>query len=259
MQRILLWLCVLLASTAARAAETIPAAPTRFFNDFALTVKPETAERLNHELADFERQTSTQIITAIFAKMESDSAVEVYAQHLYQAWKIGQKGSDNGVLIVVFIQDHKIWIQTGRGAEGALPDATCKDIVSDQIAPLFKKGDFDGGMVAGVESVMQALKGQYKGNGSTDYDRQNQGSGAGAGGFPWLIILIILAFVILPAIFNRRSRGVLFGPSGPSYLSGGFGGGSDFGDSGGGSSSGGGDFFSGGGGSSGGGGAGGSW
>lgn len=257
MHRFLLCLCLLAASIAARAAETIPAAPSRFFNDFALTVKPETAEKLNHELADFERNASTQIVAAIFAKMQSDSSVDEYAQHLYQAWKIGQKGTDNGVLILVFIQDHKIWIQTGRGAEGALPDATCKDIVADQMTPRFKQGDFDGGITAGVESVMQALKGEYKGSGSTRYDRENQGSPSGAGGFPWIFILIFIAFVVLPLIFRRRGGGMLYSPLGPMFLGGGLGG---FGGGGGGSSGGGGgDFFSGGGGSSGGGGAGGSW
>lgn len=249
MQRLLLCLCLLAASIAGRAAETIPVAHTRFFNDFAVTVKPETAERLNRELAAFERQTSTQVVAAIFPKMQSASGVEEYAQRLHQAWKIGQKGKDNGVLILVFIQDRKVWIHTGRGAEGALPDATCKDIVDDQMTPRFKQGDFDGGMIVGVQAVMQALKGEYKGVGSTQYERQ-----AGARGFPWVFLLIFAAFFVLP-LFSRRRGGMLFSPLGPMFLGGGGFGGS----SGGGGGGGGGDFFSGGGGSSGGGGAGGDW
>lgn len=258
MPRLLLCLGLLLAGIAARAAETIPAAPARYFNDYALTVKPETAERLNQELAEFERATSTQVVTAIFPKMQSDSSVDEYAQRLYRAWKIGRKETSNGVLMLVFVEDRKVWIQTGRGAEGALPDATCKAIIADRITPRFKAGDFDGGITAGVESVMQALKGEYKGTGTTQYDRENQG---GAGGFPWLFVLIFLGFFILP-LFFRRPGGTLFTGLGPTLLGGGLGGGfgGGFGGSGGGGgSSGRGDFFLGGGGDSGGGGAGGDW
>lgn len=254
MQRLLLCLCLLAASIAAHAAETIPAAPTRLFNDFAQAVKPETAERLNRALADFERQTSTQVVAAIYPKLQSDSAVDDYAQRVFRAWKIGQKGTDNGVLLLVFIQDRKIWIQTGRGAEGALPDATCKDIVADQMTPRFKQGDLDGGMTAGVTSVMQALKGEYKGAGATQYEREQKGGRAG--GFPWVFLLLFAVLFLLP-MFSRRRGGMLFSPLGPMFMGGGFGG---FGGSSGGSSGGGGgDFFSGGGGSSGGGGAGGDW
>ncbi len=254
MQRFLICLCLLVASIAARAAEKIPAAPIRYFNDYALTVKPETAERLNSRLEEFEKTTSTQIVAAIFPKMQSDSSVDEYAQRLYQAWKIGQKGTDNGVLMLVFIQNHKIWIQTGRGSEGALPDATCKDIVADQMTPRFKQGDFDGGITAGVESVMQALKGEYKGTGTTRYDREHARNRGG--GIPFAV-LIVLAFLILPMIL--RGRGGLGGLLYYGLTQGGGGGGfgSIGGDRGGGS--GGGGFFSGGGGSSGGGGAGGSW
>lgn len=265
MRKFLLCLCLLVAGGwLSRAAETIPPTPSRYFNDYALAVKPETAERLNHEMAEFERSTSTQILAAIFPKMLSDSSLDDYAERVFRAWKVGTKGTNNGVLILVFIQDHKMRIQPGYGLEGALPDATCKDIVSDRMAPLFKQGDFDAGMTAGVEAVMQAVKGEYKGSGKTVADRQARPSGGGGGLSPIFIFLLIAGFFIFQGIFGRRGRGTMFTGAGPIFFGGGFGGGGGFGSGGGfgdsgGGGGGGGDSFSSGGGDSGGGGASGSW
>lgn len=258
MQKLFIGLCCLLAASGlARAAETLPPAPARYFNDYASTVKPQTARRLNAQLEDFEKATSTQVVAALFPKLPGESAVDDYGQRLYRAWKIGQKGTDNGVLLLVFVQENKIWLQTGRGAEGALPDATCKDITADVIAPRFKQGDYDGGLTAGLGAVMQALKGEYKGSGVTVDGRKNRDR-RDAGGLPWLLIPILLAIFVLPRLFGRGG-GMIFSGLGPSILGGGGGFGGFGGGSSGGSSGDGGGFFSGGGGDSGGGGAGSDW
>ncbi len=266
-------LVLLLAlSGSLRAAEVIPEVPTRYFNDYALTVKPETADRLNRELEDHERQTSNQLRVAIYPKMHSESDIDDYCQRVARAWKVGEKEQRNGAVLFVFVQDHKMSIQVGYGLEGALPDATCKDIIADQIAPHFKAGDYDGGLTAGVESMMQAAKGEYKGSGQTEYQRQHpvgSSAGNGNGGLSiGTIIFIILVFFIISRAFRRRGGTMFSGGGGPIFFPtsfgggggfGGFGGGGGRGSSGGGGSSDGGGFASSGGGDFGGGGASGDW
>lgn len=241
-------------ATFARAAEVMPPAPTRYFNDYALLVRPDTAQRLNQQLADFERQTSNQIVVAIFPKLQTDSSLDDYCYRVFHSWGVGQKAQNNGAVLFVFVQDHKLHIQTGYGLEGALPDATCKQILDREIAPRFKSGDFDGGLTAGVNAMLAATRGEYKGTGQTVQDRKNgQQSGSG-----WVIFIFILIFILLN-IMSRR-RGVGFGTGfGTGFGAGMFmgGGGGGWGGGGGGGGDGGG--FSGGGGDSGGGGASGGW
>ena len=237
---------------AAMAAEVIPPAPKQYFNDYAGVVSPATASRLNKTLEDFERDTSNQILVAIYQKMQSPSSIEDYTVRVAQAWKVGQKGRDNGAVLFVFVQDHQMFLQVGYGLEAVLPDALCKRIIEDEIKPSFRRGDFDGGLSAGVRAILAATKGEYKGTGRTVAGGQTSHRGSG---FP-LVTFLFIGFFILMAIlsaFSRRRRGYIRG--GTTYYGGGWGGGGGW--SGGGGFSGGG--FSGGGGSFGGGGAGGSW
>jgi uncharacterized protein len=224
------------------ADEVIPSAPTQYFNDYAQIVSASTASQLNQTLEDFERQTSEQILVAIFPTMRSDSSTEDYTVRVARAWKVGQKDKNNGAVLFVFVQDHKMFLQVGYGLEGVLPDALCKRIIDEQISPRFKAGDFDGGLTAGVQSILAATKGEYKGTGVTVADGQTSRHSIAPLGFILFIVIII--------IFTRGSGmflpWLLLSSSGSSH---GWGGG--------GFSSGGG--FSGGGGSFGGGGAGGSW
>ena len=101
------------------AAEVIPAAPQNHFNDYAHVVKPATAAQLNNELAQFERDTSNQIVVAIYPKLQSDSSVDDYAVRVAQKWGVGQKDKKNGAVLFVFQESHDIWIATGYGLEGA--------------------------------------------------------------------------------------------------------------------------------------------
>jgi uncharacterized protein len=238
------------------AAEVIPPSPPQYFNDYAHVVSSATAARLNQTLENFERDTSNQILVAVYPKMQSDSSIEDYTVRVARAWRVGQAAKNNGAVLFVFIQDRKMFIQAGYGLEGALTDALCKRITADEISLRFKNGDYDGGLIAGVNAILAAAKGEYKGTGRTVGDSKIRVA-------PGLIIRVIF-FVI---IFSILLKG-LFGLGGMRRRSawngwwlgsGGFGGGgwsSGGGWSGGG---GGGGGFSGGGGSFGGGGAGSSW
>ncbi len=245
------------------ADEVIPPAPQQYFNDYANVISPATASQLNSRLEDFERQNSDQILVAIFPKMESDSSIEDYTVRVARAWQVGLKDKNNGAVLFIFVQDRSMFIQVGYGLEGVLPDALCKRIIDDEISPRFHSGDFDGGCTAGVQAILAAVKGEYKGTGQTVTERKAQNDiliyhhHEESRQIIWGIIIVI----ILIAVFSNRGRrgggggGVIF--TGGGW--GGFSGGGGWSGGGGGGFSGGGGGFSGGGGSFGGGGAGGHW
>src|SRR6266581_3710041 len=89
-------------------AETMPAKPDRYFNDYAGVVDQATALALNEQLAQFERETSTQLVVAIYRTMESESSVADYTQRIAQTWGVGQKGRNNGAVLFVFVADHQM-------------------------------------------------------------------------------------------------------------------------------------------------------
>ena len=256
--RRLLAICLCLLSARAAMGETMPPKPAKYFNDQAGVVSASVAASLDEKLRQFERDTSNQIVVAVFPKLETESSVQDYTYRISEAWSVGQKDRKNGAILFVFVAEHKMFIQVGYGLEGVLPDAISKRIIADEIAPQFKTGNYEGGLTAGVEAMLRATKGEYTGSGRIGGD----GSGGSSGG--WLIGIVVL-FILLSAfrksprgtVYSRSGRGVgdallwgiLGSMSGSGRGGGGFGGGSG----------GGGGGFSAGGGSFGGGGAGGDW
>ncbi len=138
--------------------EVIPPAPTKHFNDYAGVTKAATGERLDQTLADFEKRTTCQFVVALYPKMQTTSSMEDYTVRVFNHWGVGQKDKNNGVVLFVFPQDHKMRIATGRGLERTLPDEVCKRILDEKITPRFKQGDFDGGLTAGVDAIISAVK-----------------------------------------------------------------------------------------------------
>jgi uncharacterized protein len=229
------------------ADEVIPPPPAAYFNDYAHAVSAGTAAQLNQTLEDFERQSSDQILVAVFPKMQSDSSIEDYTVRVARSWQVGQKAKNNGAVLFVFVQDHKMFLQVGYGLEGVLPDALCKRIIDEQITPRFKAGDFDGGLTAGVQAVIAATRGEYKGTGTTVAEQLRRLKNIASKFF------VVVIFVLIFIVFLRGGylgRGYSCWTIGSGGSSGGWSGGGF---------SGGGGGFSGGGGSFGGGGAGGSW
>jgi uncharacterized protein len=237
------------------AAEVIPPKPAGYFNDYAGVVSKDAASRFNEQLAQFERDTSNQVLVAVFPKMQSDDDVAAYTQRVAQAWGVGQKDQRNGVALFVFTQDRKMFIQVGYGLEGALPDATAFDITEYRIKPHFRSNDYEGGLAEGIDSILKAVRGEYKGTGKTVRERHRNNTP----GPSFLFFLIFLVVISIISRVMRRLGGYSYSSrrSGPVFIPMGFGGGGGGGSSGGG----GGGFsgFSGGGGSFGGGGAGSSW
>jgi len=259
MQRAVAIVCFLLigACAALRAADQLPPAPARYFNDYAHVVSPGVAAQLDSRLEQFEKESSSQIVVAIFSQLPANAALEDFTVRTAQSWRVGGKARDNGAVLFVFVNDHKMRIEVGYGLEGRLPDAVCSRIINEQIGPRFRVGDYNGGLTAGVTTLIAATRGEYTGNGRT------VGSSGRAVGrtFPWILLVIIVAFALM-----RRRRGTIYSgrgisPWGSGWFigSGGWGGGGGGWGGGGGGSSGSSGGFSGGGGSFGGGGASGSW
>ena len=238
-----------------QAAETIPPKPTAYFNDYANVVPKEKALALNEQLAQFERETSNQIVVAVYPKMESDSDIFDYTYRVKEQWGVGQKGTNNGAVLFVFVQDRKMFLHVNYGLEGVLPDITAKDITENVIKPHFKSGDYAGGLATGINAIIQATRGEYKGSGQTTLERRRPAaSSSGCGPLGVIIMLIIVLSVIR---LGRRRGGYGYTGLGGPFISSGWGSGWSSSSS---SSSGGGfSGFSGGGGGGGGGGAGSSW
>lgn len=252
MSRLSFWLFIvaLIGSTALRA-ETLPPKPARHFNDYARLVSPAVAQTLDAKLAQFERETTNQIVVAVYPKMESRSSVEDFTVRTAQSWGVGQKGRNNGAVLFVFVQDRQAYISTGYGLEGALPDALCFQIIDEQLKPHFRAGDYAGGIAATVDSMIAATRGEYQAAPARVSGRSGNSSNRfGALGF-FIFIIIISA---LNRLFRGRQspRGHYGRRSSTGWFGGGGFGGGSFGGGGGGG-------FSGGGGSFGGGGAGGKW
>jgi uncharacterized protein len=154
--------CIFIAlvhlTVVARGAE-IPYLSGRV-NDYAGLLSPQTAARLATWLKDHEDSTSNQVVILTVTSLEGEP-LEEYSMRVAEAWKLGQKGKDNGVLLCVSRDDRKVRIEVGRGLEGDLPDITCGKIIRREIIPRFKEGDFDAGVSNGVGAILLAIRGSY--------------------------------------------------------------------------------------------------
>jgi uncharacterized protein len=205
---------------------------------------------LENKLQEFARATSNQIAIVIIDTLYGYDPAE-FAPEIGQQWGIGQKKFDNGIVILVKpTGEHKIFIATGYGLEGAIPDATTEDIIQREIVPSFREGNYYEGLNKATDVLMALAKGEYN---YQSYAKQGN-SGSKQMGF-----LIALGIILLVFFISRRGGGrggLTIGGPGIFFWGGGFGGGSSGGGFGGG---GGGGFGGFGGGGFGGGGAGGSW
>ncbi len=235
-------------------------------NDYAGLLAADERERLETKLAERERATGAQMAIAIFRSLERESLEDV-ANRLFQRWRLGQKGLDNGVLLVVFVQDRKLRFEIGYGLEAAVPDAAAGRIIREVIAPRFREQRYAAGLGAAVDAVYARIASrgplpEQLQRESESFRRRQKESEQTASLYAILFLALAGAVIgtqVLRAIRERgdaAERGYTAGRGGWSV---GWSGGAS-GSGGGGGSSGGGDGgFSGGGGESGGGGASGDW
>jgi uncharacterized protein len=242
-----------------RYDDQIPAKPQRPVTDRAGVLSAGQPEALSEKIDQFERETSNQVLVWIDRKLPEGFTLEDFTVRAGQKWGAGQKQDDNGAILFVFVDDRKVRMEVGYGLEGALPDITAKRIIEEQILPRFRAGDYPGGVEDGVNSMIAAIKGEYRGTGKT-VDERRRGGGSAQTSSCLLAALFFGVFILLPILMRKRRAFRTHGGRG-WWTGGGWGGGgwSGGGWGGGGGWSGGGGGWSGGGGSFGGGGASGSW
>jgi uncharacterized protein len=153
----LLWLALLPAIGWAADLVPVPALSTRV-TDLTATLDATQRGRLEAQLAAIEHSRGTQIAVLLLPSTQPE-AIEQFSIRLAEAWKIGHKGNDNGVMVIVAKNDHKMRIEVGYGLEGMIPDVVAKRIIAERMAPLFKEGDFFGGLRATIEGLDQAMGG----------------------------------------------------------------------------------------------------
>ncbi len=238
---------LVLAVAPARAAPTFPPLTGRVVDD-AHVLSAQTQADLTAKLAALEQKTSDQVVVVTLPSLQG-LEIEDYGYQLGRAWGIGEKGKNNGAILIVAPTEHKVRIEVGYGLEPVLTDALSSVILQEQVLPKFRAGDVEGGVVAGTDAIIAQL----------DLDpAQAQAANKAAAQQPArhpnpipVILLLVFVFFALRALFGRRGGGGMWAL--PFLFMGGGGG------SGGGGFSGGGGGFSGGGGSFGGGGSSGGW
>lgn len=130
-------------------------------NDYASVMSKQGAEELEADLVRFEKSDSTQIVILTIPSLEGED-LETFSIKVAESWKIGQKGLDNGVILLVARNERRVRIEVGRGLEGKLTDLMSGRIIRERIAPRFRIGDFDGGLMEGAQAIMEVVRGEYK-------------------------------------------------------------------------------------------------
>lgn len=178
--------------------------PPRLVNDFAGLLNKEEANMLEKKLVAFNDSTSTQITIVIVASLQEYDKSD-YAQRLAEKWGIGQKGLNNGVLILVKTKtsDSKgeVFIAQGYGLEGAIPDITCAEIVDHEILPAFRNDDYYGGLTNAINTLMSLARGEFS---AAEYGQKAKKSSGNDSPFLPIIIIIV---VVIALISGKSGRG----------------------------------------------------
>jgi uncharacterized protein len=218
-----------------------------YVNDYAGIMSEESVKELNAVLKDYQDKTGNQFFVLTVDSIQDAGSIEQYSIAVAEKWKVGFKGSDNGILMITAIKEKQLRIEVGYGLEGKIPDVVAGRIVREEILPRFKQGSYSDGIAAGVVAVINKLGGYDASAIPVQEIRTSKKNSLSSLIFILFFFLVAGSrFLLFPFYASRGGRG-----SGGGFFIGGFGGGGgDFG---------GGGFSGGGGGSFGGGGASGSW
>ncbi len=162
--------------------------------DNAEILKPATREKITVALKAHEQASGDQIAVLTVPTI-GDESIEEYAVKVFENWKLGQKGKDNGVLVVVAPQDRKMRIEVGYGLEGTLTDAAASRIIRNVMTPSFKAGDFDKGIAAGVEAIVGQLEGKPVAAEEASAASSSSGLHINAPDLPWPERILLGAFI----------------------------------------------------------------
>ena len=182
--------------------------PPRLVNDFAEVLSLDERQQLESELVQFARETSTQIVVVTIADLDDYDPGD-YSFRLGEKWGVGQKGKDNGIVILLKPKQGnnkgQIFVATGYGLEGVLPDAIVNGTVIDnEMIPQFEQNDYFGGLKSGINVIMNITRGEYTAEEYQEYYANNNG-GIVPGIFFFFFIFIIISIA-------RRRRGHIYSP-----------------------------------------------
>ncbi len=182
-------------------AYTSPGKPTGFVNDFAKVLATDVVQSLEGKLQSLEKSSGAQVSVVIISSL-GDETIETYATRLFEDWGIGQKGKDNGLLILVSTGDREARIEVGYGLEGDVTDLQAGGIVRNIMIPAFKTGDYGAGISGAVDVVSGIIAGTIDGS---QYAQGSSGSSKSSFNFdPFTFLFIFVLFVnILAAILGR--------------------------------------------------------
>lgn len=241
----LLLLLGLLWGTVGAQELPAPASPPRLVNDFAGVFNRMELNKLEAMLVAYDDSTSTQITVVTVPSLQGMEVAD-YANRLFEKWGLGQKDKNNGLLLLLALEEREVRIEVGYGLEDRMTDALSRRIIEQDMIPRFRQGDYAGGMYAASRRAMEVLSGAYTADA--------QGKGEGGGNSVFFILLVILIIIFFSARNGGGNNYTGKGRSGyqPPFFfpmggggfgggfSGGFGGGGGFGGFGGGLSGGGG-------------------
>ncbi|MDD5382596.1 MAG: TPM domain-containing protein [Candidatus Margulisbacteria bacterium] len=201
MRNITIILFSVLIAFSALGEATFPV-PTGFINDYAGVLSAQEKQELESISAAIKQQTGAELAVAIVPTVEPLDS-KTYAVKLFEKWKIGQKGKDNGILILLAMQEKRIEIEVGYGLEGTVPDALAGRILDKFAVPRFKQGAMGGGLVDTAKALSQVI---IKGEVPVASDKgKDQGGDLG----PYFIYVII--FIIVIGILFRRGGSIVMG------------------------------------------------
>lgn len=180
----LLWL---LAAAGAQADTTVPLLTARV-TDLTATLNDGQRQALEQQLKAFEDRKGAQLAVLIVPTTEPE-AIEQYAIRVVDAWQLGRRGVDDGLLLLIAKDDRRLRIEVGRGLEGVVPDAVAKRVVAEVITPFFKRGDFYGGIEAGVSQLIRIIDGE-----PLPPPREKDARWSDYEDFLWLSLFLVLAF-----------------------------------------------------------------
>jgi uncharacterized protein len=195
--RLLLALGAALCAAQAWAQIAVPALTGRVV-DLTGTLSGAAVSTIETKLADLETKKGSQIAVLIVPTTEPED-IEQFGIRVADQWKLGRKGVDDGAILLVAKNDRRVRIEVGRGLEGALTDATSSRIISETITPLFKQGNYDGGVETGVDRMISVAEGEPL----PPPDQKWEHHGSIGDFLPLFLIVVVVASGILRSIFGR--------------------------------------------------------
>lgn len=144
-----------------KAQKPIPELWGLHVHDEAHILSQQTIDKLETQLVAYQDSTSNEIAILIIPSLDGEP-LEEYSLRVVEKWQLGKEKKDNGALLLVVVDEHKMRIETGYGLEGVLTDAVCSRIIRNEIAPYFRQNKYDEGIEAGINALILAIGGEYK-------------------------------------------------------------------------------------------------